>query len=88
MTPFGTRDARGFFAGSSAGGAGAADEDAMTVAGMLALGCIGGGFISRVDVTAVGRAASSARRYSVLIKSRCFWAAVRFVRISVCSSEF
>lgn len=46
----------------------------------------GAGFVSMLFDTAVG-SASSACRNPVLIKSRCFWDAVRFVRMSECSSD-
>jgi hypothetical protein len=48
-------------------------------------GC-GGGFVSMLVVTEIG-STSSARRKSVLMKSRCFWEAVKFVRMSECSSD-
>jgi len=50
------------------------------------VGCEGGGLVSRLLVMDVG-SASRARRKPVLMKSRCFWEAVKFVRISACSSD-
>jgi hypothetical protein len=49
-------------------------------------GCEGGGFVSILVVIDVG-SASSARRKPVLMKSICFWEAVKFVRMSECSSD-
>jgi len=50
------------------------------------VGCEGGGIVSMFVVTDVG-SASSGRRKPVVMKSRCFCEAVKFVRMSECSSD-
>ena len=82
-TPFGTRFMRTFF--SFAGAPADADASAETEAACCCV-CWGGGAVCREPETAEGRA-SSARRNPDVWKSRCFWAASRFVRMSECSSE-
>ena len=85
-TPLGTREARVFLAEGCAGAA-VDDEDTIAAVVWAVDGWVGGGLVSNVDVTEAG-SASRAWRYSVLMKSRCFCAAVKFVRMSECSSVF
>lgn len=86
-TPLGTRDFRTFLGlcAESLQPA-ASDDDAASAVAMDDTNCEGGGFVSMFAVSDVG-STSRAWRKSVLMKSRCFWEAVRFVNMSECSSD-
>ena len=88
ITPFGTRFMRTFFgrfvASSAASWAGA--DAAATDASAEVDCCWGGGAVCKLFEIDVGSASSACRKPDS-IKSRCFWAASRFVRMSDCSSE-
>ena len=87
-TPLGTRFMRTFFgrfvasSAASRAGADAAATDASAVAGC----CWGGGAVCKLFEIDVGSASSACKKPDSM-KSRCFWAASRLVRMSDCSSE-